>query len=282
MTVREPPTIDQFNLSIGSDRIRLATTDPPRALGPPLLLLNGLGDRAALLEPLMRQLPRFRVVAFDLPGVGQSQPSTRPRRIAGYANLVRETLDALHVERANVMGIGWGGALAQEFVHRHAERVVRLVLAATTTGRLTVPRTVSAWLYALAPRPISAAWVRRHAGALYGGDFRRDPALWAHLSPCPSPPTVSGNLEQVFALAGWSSTEWLRTIRRPTLVLAGEDDPLAPGAEARAMAAAIPNAELEIFDCGHLFVLTRLDRVVASIERFLIQSVPYSPERDHG
>jgi pimeloyl-ACP methyl ester carboxylesterase len=100
--------------------------------------------------------------------------------------------------------------------------------------------------------------------------------------PQPAAPTLSGFLEQVFALAGWSSTPWLATIRRPTLVLAGEDDPLAPVTEARALAAAIPNAALELFDCGHLFVATRRERVLASIECFLLQSTHHRPEGEHG
>ena len=62
---------------------------------------------------------------------------------------------------------------------------------------------------------------------------------------------------------------WLHEIKQPTLVMAGDDDPIVPLVNARLLTRLIPNARLEIFDCGHLFLLTRLERSVASIEAFL-------------
>jgi poly(3-hydroxyoctanoate) depolymerase len=72
-------------------------------------------------------------------------------------------------------------------------------------------------------------------------------------------------------LAGWTSVHWLHLIRQPTLVMAGDDDPIVPMVNARLLARLIPNARLEVFDCGHLFLLTRLQRSVAVIEAFLAE-----------
>jgi pimeloyl-ACP methyl ester carboxylesterase len=67
---------------------------------------------------------------------------------------------------------------------------------------------------------------------------------------------------------------WLHEIAQPTLVMAGDDDPIIPLVNARLLARLIPNARLEIFDCGHLFLLTRLERSVTSVEGFLLEDQP--------
>jgi pimeloyl-ACP methyl ester carboxylesterase len=211
----------------------------------------------------MRRLRRVRTVALDLPGAVRSASSPLPRRMSGYAHLVREILDGLHFERVHVMGISWGGALAQEFTHQHAERVSRVVLAATSSEPTIVP-------------------LRLRAGALYGGDFATDAALAESGARRLAPASPVGYLCMRFAQAGWSSTPWLRTLRRPTLVLAGDQDPIVPLAAAKALADGLPNAYFESFDCGHLFVLTRAQQVVAALERFLLESVPLIREPRHG
>jgi pimeloyl-ACP methyl ester carboxylesterase len=69
-------------------------------------------------------------------------------------------------------------------------------------------------------------------------------------------PTMRGYASQLYALAGWSSLLWLHRLRQPTLVMAGADDPLVPLPNAWILARRIPDARLEVFDCGHLFLLT--------------------------
>ncbi len=71
------------------------------------------------------------------------------------------------------------------------------------------------------------------------------------------------------AFLGWSSLWWLPTLRQPTLVLAGRDDPLVPLINARILAWLIPGARLEVFDDGHLFLMTGARRVTPMIREFL-------------
>jgi poly(3-hydroxyalkanoate) depolymerase len=171
------------------------------------------------------------------------------------------------------MGISWGGGLAQQFARQHRDRVDRLVLAATSTGHLMVPGSPRVWMRMATPlRYFSAGFFRHIAGDIYGGDFRRDAALRDRFARRMSPPTLVGYANQLYALTGWTSLHWLHELRQPTLVLAGADDPIVPLVNARILAARIPDAELEVLDCGHLFIVTRLPRTVARIERFLLQS----------
>ncbi len=80
-----------------------------------------------------------------------------------------------------------------------------------------------------------------------------------------------GYLYQVLAMAGWTSLPWLWTLKQPTLILAGSDDPIVPIVNARVMARLMPNARLEILDDGHLFLVTRPAESAAIIEKFLAE-----------
>ena len=193
------------------------------------------------------------------------------RRLPGYAQLARELLDDLGIDKVHAMGISWGGGLAQQFTRQFPERVERLVLAATSTGHLMVPPRPSVMLRMATPlRYLSAGYFKSIAGAIYGGDFRTDSVLTERHARRMAPPSIAGYLNQLWALACWTSVHWLHQIKQPTLVMAGDDDPIIPLVNARLLARLIPNARLDIFDCGHLFLLTRLDRSVASIEGFLL------------
>jgi len=271
----EPHPISHRFIDVRGERLRIACTDPPRAEGAPLLIFNGIGASAEILEPLMRRMTRTRTVTFDLPGIGASAPSVWIRRLSGFAALARGVCDALALERVHAMGVSWGGGLAQQFTRQYPECVDKLVLAATSTGHLMVPARPSVLLKMATPlRYLSADFFKRIAGDIYGGDFRHDSALAERYARRMAPPTLLGYFNQLYALTGWTSLHWLHRIAQPTLVMAGDDDPIVPLVNAKILAARIPNAELEIFDCGHLFVITRLPRVVDRIERFLVGAAP--------
>ena len=74
---------------------------------------------------------------------------------------------------------------------------------------------------------------------------------------------------QIAAATGWTSVHWLSRLKQPTLVMAGRDDPLIHMFNARLMRLLIPNSELKVFDCGHLFLMTRPDESVRAINEFL-------------
>jgi poly(3-hydroxyalkanoate) depolymerase len=262
--------IEHGFVDLGGDRLRFARTRLPDTARPTLLIFNGIGASTELLEPLMRALTDVETLAFDLPGIGASKPSFFPRRLPGFAQLARELIDALDIEQVHVMGISWGGSLAQQFARQYPERTQRLILAATSTGHLMVPPRPSVILKMATPlRYFSASFFRKVAGSIYGGDFRSDEALAERHVRRMAPPTMWGYANQLFALAGWTSLHWLRQLEQPTLILAGSDDPIIPLVNARILAGLIPNAELEVFDCGHLFVLTRLRETSQRIEGFL-------------
>jgi poly(3-hydroxyalkanoate) depolymerase len=234
--------------------------------------LNGLGANIELAQPFIDALANRTVVIFDVPGVGGSPTPLSPYRPWHVASLAAGLLDHLGYCDADVLGVSWGGAIAQQFAFQHSTRCRRLVLAATSPGALMVPASLPVLLKMITPRRyLDRAHAQRIAGDVYGGAFRRDPALVERTLEHVRFASRSGYYLQLAAAAGWSSLPWLPFLRQPTLVMAGSDDPLVPTPNARILQWLIPNARLEIVDCGHLFLVTRAAESARIVEAFLTQ-----------
>jgi pimeloyl-ACP methyl ester carboxylesterase len=123
------------------------------------------------------------------------------------------------------------------------------------------------------------AHARRIAGELYGGALRHQPELAGQVvDTLGRPPRQRGYLYQLTAGAGWTSLPWLPLIRQPTLILAGRDDPIIPLANARIMAALLPNARLHVYQDGHLGLLTGAATLGPVVSDFLLTVDP-APRR---
>jgi pimeloyl-ACP methyl ester carboxylesterase len=118
-------------------------------------------------------------------------------------------------------------------------------------------------------RYMDKAYMRSIAADIYGGAFRRDPTLIERHAAAMRGSTQYGYALQLIAMLGWTSLPWLWTLRQPTLVISGTDDPLIPVINARLLASLIPKARLELVDDGHLFVVTDPKRSAALVEAFL-------------
>lgn len=255
-------------------RMRVAVR-PPSGAGQartPLLLMNGIGARLEVLQPLVDCLPpAVPVIRFDVPGVGGSPAPTLPYHYATLASLVGAMLRTLGYDRVDVLGFSWGGGLAQQFAVTQAHRCRRLVLAATGTGAVMVPARPTVLARMLTPRRHrDPAYARRIAGELYGGTMRHHPdraaqALQAHSASG----STRGYFYQLLAIAAWTSLPGLMLIRQPTLVLAGDDDPLIPTVNARIMARGIPRARLHLYRGGHLALVTEAAELAPVVDAFL-------------
>jgi poly(3-hydroxyalkanoate) depolymerase len=258
------------------DGVRLRTSI--RGVGRPLLLLTGIGASLSLSAPFEDALNALGVptLAADAPGTGKSTRYRRPQRMPGLARTFELMLDALEYEQVDVLGVSFGGVLAQQLAHQAPGRVRRLVLAATGAGVVGlggVPGSPRATLALATPRRYqSPAYFRRIAGALYGGEARRDPdgSLHGSIARFSESPSVRGYVDQLYAISFWTGLPWLWQLPQPTLVLAGDDDPIVPAINGRILARLIPNARLEIVrGGGHLFVLERPTEIAALVADFL-------------
>jgi len=268
-------------VTAGGRRLRVAIR-PGTGAGPPLLACNGIGTPLEALAPFTQALdPAIEVVRFDVPGVGGSPAPRLPYSVAWLARLAGRMLRELGYDRFDALGISWGGGLAQQLAIQNPRRCRRLVLAATSTGSLMIPARPRVLLHLSSPRrhrdPAHAA---RIAGTLYGGALRRQPALAQQMLAEPArrarTAAVSrrGYLYQLTATAGWTSLPWLPLIRQPTLILAGDDDPIIPLGNARLMATLLPAARLHVYPDGHLGLLVRAAELAPVVSDFLLAVEP--------
>ena len=211
---------ETFVLSIGGLRIAARKTGS----GDPVLLLNGLSRPMESWAPFAGALRDRTVIAFDGPGVGASETPVVPYSMSKLSDVAARVVDAVGIERADVVGYSHGGAVAQQLAIGHRTRVNRLVLLATACGVGAVPGH---------PRDLTR--------------LRLTPN---HETRWPRPDPW-GLLWQIAAISTWSSIPVLGRIDAPTLVVCGDHDRVVPLANSRLLAARIRDARLVTIQAGH-------------------------------
>lgn len=259
---------------IDVDGVRLRVS--VRGTGRPLLMLMGIGANLEMWGPFEDALngKLIQTVTVDAPGAGSSTGYRMPRRMKGLARTMELMIDALGYEQVDVLGVSFGGTLAQQLAHQAPQRVRRLVLAATGAGVGGVPASPRVLLALATPRRYHQPdYFRRIAGDIYGGAARRDPDATLHgsLARFAKAPSMCGYLGQLYAIAGWSSVPWLAKLPHETLVIAGDDDPIVPVLNGRLLDRLIPHSRLHIVEGGgHLFLLEQPEEMAALVTEFLV------------
>jgi poly(3-hydroxyalkanoate) depolymerase len=258
-------------IEVGGQQLQVAIKRGPRGR-PPLLVFNGIGANWELAKPFLTALKQTEAIIFDVPGVGGSPLPSLPYRPSTLARLAMLLVEKLGHEQVDVAGVSWGGVLAQQFAHQYDKACRKLVLAATSPGTIMVPGRPSVlWKLATPRRYFDKGFMRNIASSIYGGDFKKDPQLIVEYAQAMSGASGLGYFYQLLAMTGWTSLPWLWSLKQPTLVIAGTDDPIVPLVNGRVLAHFIPNARLETIDDGHLFMVTRPDETAAITEAFLAE-----------
>jgi poly(3-hydroxyalkanoate) depolymerase len=247
-----------------------------RGSGPPLLLIMGIGAPLEMWSPLLEHLPGRTSIVFDAPGTGESAQPRLPLRMRDVAAITDGMVDQLGYDQVDVIGVSFGGFLAQQLAYQAPARVRRLILAATAPGFGAIPGNPLALLALMTPlRYYSPAFLRLIAPHIYGGKQTQDAKARAIVVELYSrrPPSLRGYLGQLWSVTGWTSLPFLHRIGQPTMIVAGDDDPLAPLINARFMAWRMPDARLEVIKGGgHLFVIERAPQLAMLVEGFLSES----------
>ena len=251
--------------------------------GPPVVLLHGLGATKASFLPTVAALaPHHRAIAIDLPGFGDSvKPLNAPYHAPYFAKSVVALLDALGLDRADVVGNSMGGRVAIELGLRHPDRVRRLALLAPSLAWLRdrpwapLLRLLPPQLGALqpAPRPLVEALVRRAIpGATDGWTAAGvDEFLRSYLEPRGRAAFYAAArniyLEEPHGEKGF----WTRLagLEAPSLFVWGRKDQVVPLRFARHVREAVPAAQHLELNCGHVPQLERPQVTHDAILRFL-------------
>jgi pimeloyl-ACP methyl ester carboxylesterase len=170
----------------------------------------------------------------------------------------------------DVLGLSWGGALAQQFAFQNPRRCRRLILVSTGVGIGMVPGRPAVLAKLLTPqRFIDPDYAARLAGDLYGGDARIDASIVERLF---DRHLTAGSfvryMHQLLAASVWSSLFALPLIRQPTLIIAGTDDPIIPVVNARIMGRLLPHATMHLHTGGHVDPVTNPAEFAPLIESF--------------
>jgi pimeloyl-ACP methyl ester carboxylesterase len=212
--------------------------------GDPLLLIGGLGLAVSETQPLIEALAAGRrVIAVDNRGAGRSAKPPGPYAIEQMADDVAALAAHLGLSRAHVLGISMGGRIAMALALERPGLVDRLVLVSTG------PRTA-----------------RRRWRVRLGMAISRLPGL-----PGADPQPRHALMAQFRASGQFDCTGRLGEITRPTLIVHGRTDRIAPAALARDMHALIPGSRCVFLDGGHPIALTprHREQVVTTVRDFL-------------
>ena len=233
----------------------------------PVLFFNGIGANIEAMAPLAEHLADRDFITFDMPGIGGSPDPVVPYNAILMARIAALLLDRFEMPIVDVIGVSWGGAMAQQFALQNGARINKLILVATSAGMLMVPGNPKALIKMADPRRyIDPDFMAKHFKTLYGGMVGNKSEHIGRITP----PSKTGYFYQLMAMMGWTSAPFLPFMKTETLIMMGGDDQIVPVANGKFLAFLIPNSELMVVENGgHLFLLSHVEESIAAIRGFL-------------
>jgi pimeloyl-ACP methyl ester carboxylesterase len=244
--------------------------------GPPLVLLHGfLCDSRCWRQQLQMLADQFTVIAWDAPGAGLSSDPPDPFTISDWSHCLATFLNRIGIDQAHILGLSWGGLLAQEFYRLYPARILRLILADTNPGwKGSFPESVCQQRLArcerdslLPPEELANQWVPEMFTESASQDLREElTAVISEFHPL-------GFRLMAKSLADTDMTDLLAQIQLPTLVIWGDDDRRCPVSIANTLRDAIPNAELALIaNAGHISNMEQPDVFNAHVQHFCLSA----------
>lgn len=202
-----------------------------------------------------------------MPGVGHSPATHLPYAPWMVSRWTQQILDRLGLDQIDVVGLSWGGAVAQQFTAQYRDRVRHLILCATSLGVTMVPGIPASLSRLSDARAYSDPDImRENFVRLYSRACDPEAEKFTRNLIMPHPLGLS---YQVLAFMGWSSLPIAHLLDAPTLVLLGGKDIIVPPSNGHLFKQAIPHAELfTIPDAKHLFFVSRAKEVSKIIQQF--------------
>ena len=234
---------------------------------PPLLFISGSGSDLRVKPNQFDSAlaSAFRLLCYDQRGLGRTSVPDGDYTMQQYADDAAALLDGLGIDQIPVIGVSFGGMVAQEFVLRHPDRVQCLVLACTSSGGAGGASYPLHELHHLPPLERAQAnlkvadlrhtdeWIEAHPDQW---QMRIDMSLAARAQLADADASAAdGAYKQLLARRGHDTFARLPQIKVPTLLAAGEFDGIAPLANMQVIAEQIAGSELQTFRGGHMFLI---------------------------
>ena len=263
------------------DDIDIAYKELGNVSNYPIVLINGCCTTMDMWSPtLLKQLSSNRsVIIFDNRGAGESTTGTKEFSINQFANDTIGLLDALRIEKADILGSSMGSFIAQELALNYPDRVNNLILYASSCGGnenvLTEPEVLQALevMTNTSSSPTQEDIDRITSTYFPPAWFKANPNYQNYV-PFPkesvSPETVQKQYEAMVSWITQGTCNALSKITQPTLVIVGSDDIWTPAANSLMIAEKIPGAWLfQIRDAGHGLMYQYPDKFSKVISAFL-------------
>jgi 3-oxoadipate enol-lactonase len=239
------------------------------------VLASSLGTTQELWRPQLPELTgRFRVLTYDHPGHGASEPAEQPWTVEAFAHGLLGLLDELGLEHVSFCGTSLGAMVGIALALEAPDRVDRLVLACTSAYIGPPAR------WAERARTVRAAGVEAIADTVVARWFtpgyqRAERETVARFRAMLTGTPPEGYARACEALAAWDARTRLADVSVPTLVLAGAEDPATPVEHAELLASRIPGAQLRVLErAAHLANVERAEEFTTAVLDHLGQEVP--------
>lgn len=245
--------------------------------GATILLIMGLGYPSCMwhrTRPVLAK--RFRTIAFDNRGVGNSDVPAGPYPISLMASDAAAVLDAAKVESAHVFGVSMGGMIAQEFALQYPKRVRSLILGCTAAGGPTAVRAQQDAVQMLMTRDRMSPEQALLAPVpfIYDSETPRERIDEDLIVRRPWLPRPEGYAAQLQGIIAWEGYSRLPAINVPTLVIHGESDRLVPPKNGKLIAERIPGAKLVMIPhASHLFLTDQTETAHRAVMQFFEEQV---------
>ena len=237
---------------------------------PPVILIHGAGGHHLYWPPQVRRMPGERLFAVDLPGHGKSA-GVGQHTIGDYAGSILRFMDALHLNRAVLVGHSMGGTVALDIAIRSPERVLGLVLVGSSAHLRVSPR-----LLRNASDPAKEAETI-HTVIQYSFAAETSARLKELAEQRMAASRSSLLYGDLLACDAFDAGEQASRVRAPMLVIFGSEDQMVSPGAGRALAGRIPGARMEVVPhAGHMVMLEQPERVAALLGEFL-QGLRYQP-----
>jgi pimeloyl-ACP methyl ester carboxylesterase len=244
--------------------------------GEPLILIPGFASGAWTWFCQTKDLSKdFKVITFDPRGIGKSGGDLKNLSMDTFVEDVRTVLDALEIEKTNVLGASFGGFVAQEFALEFPERIDKLILACTTAGGVHHVKPDIEILRSFSPDPNLTVGerIRKFIRPAFTDKFNAENAeevekvCQMRESNEVDDAVYFAQLQVAFS---FDTSEKLSAIKNETLIITGDKDSVVPMENSINLAEKLPKTTLKIIENGsHMFFVENAAEFNRAVKDFL-------------